>query len=263
MLCPVISSVTRGRRHSWSAKAVLIAAAPVLLVWGMGPALASEGLEWDTSIVYFVDVDRGTLELESDVRLTNVKPNDVTEDEIISYFFEGIALYVPQGVKDLSATTAGRELEIVLDPTAGGEVEGFDLATITFDRRLFYRESINLHIEYSLEADPPRTSTPFRINPAYVSFGVYRWGDEGRTDIAIRLDPAFEFSVTGAGYEMTVTEEGAVYTLVDFGHEDVLFVQGRNDANLTSARVELTRMTSKCFPGPTTPPGARTWRRRR
>lgn len=204
------------------------------------PAQAQD-LEWDADAVYSIDAGQGLLHLEAELVLTNLKPSTRSGDTITQYFFKGIEVHVPEEAVNLSITTDGVSLDYELEATGGEEFEGFKLASIDFVRNLFYKQSTTVLIEYDLAGDPPRGDTAFRVNPAYVFFPAFAWGDPGGTTMSIVLPSDFEIEVFGAGFETVASGRQTTYTITEFDDPEVgsVLVQAWNSPALTSTNVAL------------------------
>jgi hypothetical protein len=229
----VMRSLTRNKRM-WT----IVATLSVVLV--SVPAQAQD-LQWDADAVYSIDAGQGLLHLEAELVLTNLKPNTRSGDTITQYFYEGIEVHVPEEAVNLSITTDGASLDYRLEASEGEDFEGFQLASIDFERNLFYKQSTTVLIEYDLPGDPPRGDTAFRVNPAYVFFPAFAWGDPGGTTMSIVLPSDFEIEVFGAGFETVASGEQTTYAITEFDDPEIgsVLVQAWNPPALTSTRAML------------------------
>ena len=149
-------------------------------------------LRLQTEITYTADVSEGNLLLESQIRLTNLTPDESDGLQIIRYFYDHIQIRVPETVQGFRATSGGSDLGFSLQSTGQPEDEGFLLATIGLGRRLVFEESMDLAVSYQIPGDLPRSETTFRITPAYITFGVAGWGDPGGVTVNV-IAPGFAF----------------------------------------------------------------------
>lgn len=204
------------------------------------PAHAQD-LDWDSDAVYSIDAVDGLLHLDAELVLTNLRPNTRSGSTITQYFYEGIEIHVPEGAINLSITTDGQPLEYEFLTKDEGDFEGFQLVSIDFVRNLFFQQSTSVRVEYDLAGDPPRGDTAFRVNPAYVFFPAFAWGDPSGTSMSIVLPSEFEVEIFGAGFE-AVTENGhTTFTITEFDDPEIgsVLVQAWNPPALTSTKAVL------------------------
>jgi hypothetical protein len=245
---------------SWSNRRRLIrflvaALTAVTLLW-LPRAARAEDLNWEADTTYSVDVEQGLLHVESELVLTNQKPNTRSGDTITQYFFEGIEIYVPELVSNVSITTDGHDLDYSFDLLEDEEFDGFKLATIDFASSLFYQRSTTILVEYDLAGDAPRSDTPFRINSAYVTFGAFSWGDPDQTTLSIVLPTTFDIELHGGDYETSTSEGLVVYTISEFDDPEsgFIYVQAWNERALTESRASVGEygVVVRAWPGDAT-----------
>ncbi len=119
---------------------------------------------------YRVDPEAGTVSVTIDLAVTADKPNRDTADGFYQYFFEGYALPIPDVARDITVTDeAGNPLSFGTDDGT----EGFLLLEIRFRRNLFYGQTANIVVRYSLPPGQPRSETFVRVNPAYAGFEAW------------------------------------------------------------------------------------------
>ena len=232
--------------HSRSRKWPIVATLAVVLI-AAAPAQAQD-LGWDADAVYSIDAEAGLLLLDAELVLTNLKPNTRSGNTITQYFYEGIEVLIPEEAINLSITSDGEPLEHEFRAVEEEEFEGFQLVAIDFIRNLFYQQSTNVRIEYDLAGDPPRGDTAFRVNPAYVFFPAFAWGDPSGTPMSIVLPSDFEIEVFGAGFESVTADGLTTYTVTEFDDPDVgsVLVQAWNPPALTRAKPRLDTRSRRC-----------------
>ncbi len=215
----------------------------LLLSVGAGEARAEGDLEWDTVLTYRLDAEHGSIGLVSDITVTNRQPNSREGNTIIQYYFDRIGIYIPVEAEEVTVTSDGRDLayEISEPDDEQAEAEGFELVEIRLARKLFYKRSTEVRVEYSIPGDAPRSDSVFRINPAYASFGVSAWGDPGRIEVRVIVDEAFDVSAFGSAYEVSSDGSDVIYTMTDIDDPSEWFMlfTARNDAKLETETLVL------------------------
>ena len=241
-------SLTSRRVHVY----LLVAAVGLTLFW-LALTARADDLNWETDVTYSVDVDQGFLHVESELILTNQKPNTQSGNTITRFFFEGIEIYIPELVTNVSITTNGRDLDHSFEALEGEEFEGFKLAAIEFANNLFFGQSTKILIEYDLAGEDPRSETPFRINSAYVTFGAFSWGDPIQTTMTIVLPSDFAIEILGGSHTTSSSDGLVAYTITDFENPDTgfIYVQARNDDALTTSRASTEEygIVVRAWPG--------------
>ena len=231
----------------------LLAAFAGLILFWLAQVARADDLNWETDVTYSVDVDQGFLHVESELILTNQKPNTQSGNTITQFFFEGIELQIPESVTNVSITTNGQDLDYSFDALEGEEFEGFKTVVIEFARNLFFNQSTTILVEFGLAGDAPRSETPFRINPAYVTFGAFSWGDPDQTTMRIVLPSTFDIEIVGGSYASGLSEGLVVYTIDHFDNPDsgFVYIQARNDDALTQslASTEGYGVVVRAWPG--------------
>ena len=219
------------------ARAVVALVIPVLALSFAVPARAD--LSFDTELTYTADVEQGSLSLLAEVTLTNLTPDESDGIQIIRYFYDHVQLRIPATAQGFRATSGGVELEHSLESL---DNEDLLLATVSLGRRLFYQEEMELQLEYAIPGDPPRSPTVFRLNPAYISFGVAAWGEAGRVRVNVVAPASFDLRVEDSDWDrVEVVDDNRVYTVSSIAEPESFFihVRGYNDDALASHRVDI------------------------
>ncbi|HEX6221427.1 MAG TPA: hypothetical protein VF115_10050, partial [Acidimicrobiia bacterium] len=113
---------------------------------------------------------------------------------------------------------------------------------IDLGRRLGYQETIEIHLEYDIPGDPPRSRTTFRINPAYINFAVAGWGDPGLATVNVATPASFDLELTGSDWDETRTVDGTtVHTVssIDDPGEFLIEVRGYDEAALATEMLSV------------------------
>lgn len=213
--------------------AVLLA---VLLADGAG-AQTSEGLSSEASYRYELAEDGEGVDVHIDLAVTNVKPNRSTNRGTTQYYFNGYFISIPENATDLVVTQNGSDVEF-----ERLNDDGFDALDIVFRRNIFYRNTADLDISFTLGSGGPRSTLPVRINEAYAGFEVWATPGVDTANITIEMPVGFQSDRYVVGSSITTNEDGSRSMVIDdITSEDFFFdyVALRNDDNLTVRSVEV------------------------
>ena len=219
-----------------------ISLATALFVAAGWSSVALADLRFESDITWTVELEQGLLHVESDITITNLTPNETRGDTLVRFYYDKIGLFVPETVVNFRAFRGDAQLEHTLRPIDDPEIEGALEAIVHLDRRLLYQQSMDLFIEYDVPGDPPRSSSLFRVNPAYISFGAYGWGDPGLTTVTVEVPAHFDLEVSGG--ELVVTASSGqvnVYTVtgIEDPSEFFIYIVGRDDGQLSMVKADV------------------------
>ena len=222
-------------RNTARARTTVVFVIVLIGVVGVTPAAADE-LRWESEITYSADLEDGLLHLSSDTHLTALKPDSRSGNTITSYYFDEIEMYVPEYARNVKITSGSRELDFTIDPISDLDYDGFSLLTVELGRRLFYKQSMDVRIEYDIPGDAPRTDSTFRVNPAYLSFGAWGWGDPGYISLNVVVPEEFSVDLSETEYSESTAEGVTTYSITDIEDPEnfYIYVQGYNDDALWS-----------------------------
>jgi hypothetical protein len=213
--------------------AVIVAAAATLLPNLATPALADEGLRWETTATYTFDSPAGVVRAQIEADLRNELQNERDGNVIRKPYFTGVTIPIANDAANVVATGDGTPLAVSLGPSDSGE---YQFAEIDFADNLFSGEGVHLVVTYDLVGAPPRSEGPERINSAYASFFAYGVGDPGLTTVRVIIPESFEFESFGDGAVETVESGFRVLTATEI--EDpgswAMLVSARNDEALVA-----------------------------
>lgn len=217
--------------------AMTLAVFLVVLLPNSASAQTAEGLSSDASYRYELAEDGRGVDVNIDLAITNVKPNRSTNRGTTQYYFTGYFISIPENATDLVVTQngSGVEFERLND-------DGFDALDIVFRRNIFYRNTADLNITFTLGSGGPRSTLPVRINEAYAGFEVWATPGVDTADITIELPVGFESDRFVAGSSLTTNDDGSRSMVIDgITSEDFFldYVALRNDDNLTVRPLEV------------------------
>ena len=216
----------------------MLTASVVLAAFGLafatGEAAAAEGYSLTSSAVYRFDPAAPAVNVVTTYEMRNTTPDrNVGGGRTQFFYFEGVRVPLDDGVSDLRVRVNGADA-----PFAQSEVDGFQVIDVEFASRLRYGRTFTIVVSYRLLGDPPRTEDSFvRVNPAYVSFAVYAWADDGAADVRVELPADWTPDYVGSDFDRSATEDGLlvlestdIAVTADFG----VLVTARQDDRLAS-----------------------------
>ena len=205
---------------------------------GSTRAEAAGGLTFRADTTYTVDVDAGHIAVNNHLTLTNVTPNKRSGNRITQYYYDRISIPIPIEAEDIVATSGGRTLRIDLE-----EDDGFYIAEIRLRSRLFYKSTHTVDVNFMLPGDAPRSNSLMRVNPAYVSFFAWAWGDPGKSSVTVVVPERFKLDFGEVHIPRGDSdEEGmAVYRADEISqpHEWFSWVSGTRDSALLESEFEI------------------------
>jgi hypothetical protein len=235
--------VTGAARRRWTVLRSIIATALVAGSVGVFPAAASAavrldgGLRISADATYTIDGAAGVVHVTIDFSLTNVTPNRTTSTTITRYFFDNFRLPIPGEAGNVAITSNGGSLT----PRVSEDQDGyFQVVEVSFSR-LWYQETRNLQVTFDILGAAPRSEENFtRVNPAFVSFFAWAYGDPGRGKVTIAGPPGLKLDFVGPRPRATVDEDGNVAWVADEIEDPaswVVSVTGYDNAQLAAADI--------------------------
>jgi hypothetical protein len=177
-----------GRVLAATALAVALTIAPL----AARPALAAGGLRLAADATYTLDPPAGRVHVAVEVTATSLKPNSATF--IYSYGSIGFPLQpeasgirVSGGASSISTTRHA----------------GFIEAIVHLRANLYYRDTTRFTIRYDLVGGAPRSVSPVRVGKAFSTFGVWAWGDAGRSTVEVHTPAGYATKATGGPLQAT------------------------------------------------------------
>jgi hypothetical protein len=232
--------------------AVAVATTAAVSVPG-SPVHAEGGLSISSTSTFTVDAAAGAVRVVGEFTLTNTLPDLVNGTIINRRYFAGFAVPAPAAsANPLASNGSGRTLPVTRRPVPG--VDDYVLYDIDFAADLFYRDTTRVTLTYDITGNPPRSTSPIRVNPAYAAFGAFGIGDQGEVTVRVVVPDGFEVEVLGSDTEVSRENGSAVYTATDIANpaEFDLFISARNDDALVSTSVvtdDGDRFDVRSWPG--------------
>lgn len=175
---------------------VVTSLASLVLVAGVSLAtpslvLGSDGFTEKATTTYVVNAEQQRLDVTIDLTFKNTKRSTSTT----IYYYNSDYIWLEKDATTIRATSPGATVTVSKVKTSGQYTE----YRFRWSPVLFYGKTRTVHITYQIPTGEPRSTSWFRISPAYLDFCVIGTGlDGGSTSIKVPL-----------GYSMTVdSEEG-------------------------------------------------------
>lgn len=177
-----------GSLLGWALVATVLSAAVLAGPSPAGAVIDDPDLDTSADYRYRVEPEAGQVEVTIDLSVTADKANRTTATGYFQYFFDGTFLAIPAEVGDLRVTDgAGRALDYDIDDTVPDVIQLF----IDFRQNLFYRQTTDVIISFTLPGGAARGDELTRVNGAYAGFQA--WVDP-------RLEEATLAVITPVGF---------------------------------------------------------------
>ena len=219
---------------------VALAVVGALLLVDARRAAAAEGYTLESSARYVVDPVSGSVLVDVVYRMTNTTPDrDLGNGRVQFFYFEGLRVPIE------SATDGLTDLVVLVDgePAAAEQVDedGTPVLDVDFPFRLRSGSTATVTVRYRLLGAPPRTEGSFvRVNPAYVSFPVYVYADDGAGDVVVDVPAGWTTDYVGGEFdEVGRTGDRTVFEASDVVASEfaVLFTARLDDALVSTPLV--------------------------
>src|SRR5262245_35629385 len=193
-----------GRLRVGRRAGTLVAATFLAIAIGVSPpaartALAAGPLRIQADATYTLDPDAGRVHVAIEVNVTNLKPDSGS----FVYYYRDIGFPLQPGATAMRAADGGGALSM---PTQ--KRDGYGEATVHLRSTLYYRDSTAFTIRYDLVGAKPRSASPIRIGKAFATFGVWAWGDTGRSTVKVRTPAGFGSQIDGGPMDIATATTG-------------------------------------------------------
>ncbi len=163
------------------------------------PVAAADPLRLAADATYTVQPEAGRVQVVIDVAATNLQPNAGN----VVYFYREVAFAVHREASGIRATDGSGQLVTTITRHRDyGELE------VRLRSRLFYQQTTRFQIRYLLVGGAPRSESETRVGLAFASFGVWAWGDAGRSTVHVRTPPGFRSEILGSELEIVNSPDG-------------------------------------------------------
>ncbi len=151
----------------------------------VSPASAASPLAVTSRVTYDLKPEEGPVRVSWDVSVTNNDPATVRNS-----YYDNLRLPVLRGATGITASSAaGASLTVALDDSG---VEPIAVASVKFDKRLFYRDSYSFSLSYEIGA---ARSESLLVTPYYVYLPLLASGDEATVTLNTPSGPDWSTTV--------------------------------------------------------------------
>lgn len=192
-----------GRRVAGVLVASLVAVALAISPPAVQPALAASTLRIQADAIYTLEPDAGRVKVEIAFKVTNLKPNSAS----FVYFYRELGF--PLQPEASTVRVSGGAGSIATEKR-----DGYTEAVVRLRANLYYRDTTTFTIRYELLGAEPRSDEPIRVGAAFATFGVWAWGDAGRSTVEVRTPPGFVTQVDGGPLDLATRPGGQVLSAV-------------------------------------------------
>lgn len=207
--------------------ALLLAVAPP----SARPALAAvDSLRTKASATYTLDLAARRVHVAIDITVTDLKPN--TQQFV--YFYDTFGFAVQNDASSVRVSGGSS------DGVTTRKRDGYTEAVVTISEPLYYRQSTSFTIRYDLVGGEPRSETPTRVGAAYSTFGVWAWGDPGRSTVEVRTPAGLDTRFNGDAMQVTSSASGQVLRATPADPSRFFtIITAEDDGAYTQTRVSL------------------------
>ena len=179
-----------------------------LAIWlvvggGATPVFAAGDLRYASNTVYTVD-PVGVVHVALDLTLTNTK----ADSGLTYYYFDKVFFSITANAVNVSATRNGQALSVTVEAQSRFVAN----ATVRLSPTLRSRQTQQVHVTWDIPASGARVSGTNRINPAYMTFVAFGFGDPGLSTISVRIPDNFEVDVIWQDMDHTSEPGVEIYT---------------------------------------------------
>lgn len=198
------------------------------------------GLSVSADTTYEVNADEGEVAVRVEMSCTNNMTSISHGGYVVTrYYYSGVQVAVPTGISDLRAvTSSGKAVKVSIleeyEPADAYVVE------VDFGRKIWSGETAKVTLMYNLVGGAPRSEGLFRINPAYVWFYAWAFGDEGESSVSISVDKSMDTEVVGGNMRASSVDGQTIYEETSIPDPSGWFVMftARDDTKLAETRLE-------------------------
>lgn len=154
---------------------------------------ASDPLRTAADATYTLDPGAGRVHVAIEMTETDLKPNTA----LYTYYYVSFGFALQPEATSVRVT--GPNTLPIITHTRKGYIE----ARVTISKALFYKHSTTFTIRYDLVGGKPRSDSPTRVGAAYSTFGVWAWGDVGRSSVEVRTPAGLDTRFNGDTMSVT------------------------------------------------------------
>ena len=178
----------------------------ILVAWSppaVQPALAAGPLRIEAHTTYTVDPDDGRVHVALKYTVTNNKPNTAS----IIYYYRTLTLGIQADARSIRATDGNGSIA-----ASSVDHKNFTEVNVRLRANLYYRRTTTFTLRYDLVGGKPRSTSPSRVSQAFVTFGVWAFGDRNLGTVEVRMPPHFDSTIDGGPMQTKTSTSGNVLT---------------------------------------------------
>jgi hypothetical protein len=139
---------------------------------------------------------------------------------------EAVNIAASDGSGPLSVTTRERRF--------------YTQVTVNLRNFLYYQESTRFTLSFDMVGGTPRSDSWVRVSRAFATFGVWAWGDPGRSTVKVRMPAGYATTVDGDRMSINRDRPGETLTAEpDRPNRFYSILSAENASAYTSTRVSL------------------------
>ncbi len=216
-----------------------------------GAVLEDPDVDTFAAYEYRIDPEQGIVNVTIELAVTADKPNrTLSNGDYYEYYFPGYFVAIPQDAVGLDVTDGtGQQLNFSVDD----DNDGFSIVDINFRRSIFYRQTANVVVTYSLPKGLARTEAPTRVNEAYAGFAIWLTPQIENASVTVISPEGFEDLSTGTDAFTETRGDGQIeFVAEDVDPEDfwALVSLARDEAlTTTELSIEGNPIEVSAWPG--------------
>ena len=165
------------------------------------PAQAAGPLRIAGDTTYTVDPADGRIHVALKYTVKNNKPNTATT----IYYYRTLNLGIQDDARSIRATDASGRLGLTTI-----DHENFTEVRVRLRANLYYGRTTTFTLRYDLVGGKPRSDSPTRVTRAFVTFGVWAFGDRDLGTVEVRMPAHFTSTIEGGPMTTTTSTSGNV-----------------------------------------------------
>lgn len=175
-----------------------------LVAWSplaVQPAQAAGPLRIAGDTTYTVDPASGRIHVALKYTVTNNKPNTST----IIYYYRTLNVGIQADARSIRASNSQGGIGVTTI-----DRKNFTEVRVRLRANLYFRRTTTFTLRYDLVGGQPRSTSPVRVTQAFVTFGVWAFGDRNLGTVEVRMPAHFTSSIEGGPMTTDTSTSGNV-----------------------------------------------------
>ncbi|HEY4227417.1 MAG TPA: hypothetical protein VGM49_03695, partial [Candidatus Limnocylindrales bacterium] len=192
-------------------------------------ALAASPLRIQADTVYTLDPAAGRVHVEIDFKVTDLKPNSAQ----FIYFYHDLSFALQPEATSVKASGSASSVSTT-------KRTYFIEAVVHLRSNLYYRQTASFTVRYDMVGGAPRSDSAIRVGKAFATFGVWSWGDVGRSTVEVNTPSGYVDTVDGDPMQAGTGSGGPDLTATPKDPNTFFaIVSSENSAAYSSTRISL------------------------